>query len=68
MNPGDLYRWRVGHHTGRAIAIAMAKQAACKGALAIADLTDWTEDAGTLAAVDQLAKRLRRNNCYRAGY
>jgi hypothetical protein len=70
VNPDDLYRWRIGHHTGLAVAVAMSEENALAGAAAVADLTDWTQaaDASASTAGTELAKRLRRNGCYRAGY
>jgi hypothetical protein len=70
VNPDDLYRWRIGHHTGCAVAIAMSEDNALAGATAIADLADWTQGADVSASMSraELAKRLRRNDCYRAGY
>jgi hypothetical protein len=70
VNPGDPYRWRIGHHTGRAIATAISKQNAIAGAAAIAGLADWAQLADFPASTtgSELAARLRRSNCYRAGY
>lgn len=70
VNSGDLYRWRVGHHTGHAIAVAMTETNARAGATAIANLADWTQGVDVSASVKsaELAQRLRRKKCYRAGY
>lgn len=71
VNYEDPYRWRIGHHTGLAIAIATTKDEARAGAEAIADLTDWTKDADAIVTSlpgIELKKRLRRKRCYRAGY
>jgi hypothetical protein len=70
VNPGDVYRWRIGHHTGRALAVAAGRADALAGAAAVADLADWTRGADVLACVPaaELARRLKRQRCYRAGY
>lgn len=70
VNPDDLYRWRIGHQTGLAVAVAMSEANALAGAAAIADLADWTQGAGVSASLagTWLARRLRRSKCYRAGY
>jgi hypothetical protein len=70
VNPDDLCRWRIGHHTGLAIATAMTEANALDGATAIEDLTDWTQGTDVSTSVEgaELARRLRRKKCYRAGY
>lgn len=70
VNSADPYRWRIGHHTGLAIAIAISEQNALAGAAAIADLTDWTQGANVSQSLTgaELGKRLKRSKCYRAGY
>ena len=70
VNPDDLYRWRIGHHTGVAVAVAMSEENALAGAAAVADLTDWTQaaDVSASTAGAELARRLGRSGCYRAGY
>lgn len=70
---GDFYRWRIGHHSGAAVAIAETEACALRGAGQIADLADWTQDLDTAKAAlsgraGELAKRLARARCYRAGY
>jgi len=72
-----FYRWRIGHHGGQAIAIADTEIQAIRGAVAIADVTDWRADTTTvraaLAALSQkdreaMRARLRGRRCYPAGY
>ena len=45
----DPARWRIGHHEGLAIAEAMTRENALKGAaILVASGIDWTQDADTL--------------------
>jgi hypothetical protein len=46
--PNELNPWRVGHHSGLAIAVAMYEDDAIRGAQKIADLADWTLPAEVL--------------------
>ncbi|MEU2076610.1 hypothetical protein [Streptomyces sp. NPDC013489] len=69
----DTYRWRIGHHSGVAVAIAKTEAHAVRGAREVADLADWTQDMDTVVAAfsgrsGELASRLERARCYRAGY
>ncbi|MEU9754358.1 hypothetical protein AB0D90_14630 [Streptomyces althioticus] len=68
VNIEDPYRWRIGHHTGLAIGIAMSKEDAIAGAAALADLADWTQNGVPAPSGRAVARRLRRHRCYRAGY
>ncbi|MFJ9037905.1 hypothetical protein ACIRF8_15095 [Streptomyces sp. NPDC102406] len=44
-------RWRIGHHSGLAIAEAVTRENALKGAAILADTgIDWTRDADTIKA------------------
>lgn len=72
-----FYRWRIGHHGGNAIAISDSEIQAIRGAVAIADITDWQADIATVqAALHAMTKkdreamfaRLRGRRCYPAGY
>ncbi|WP_030755491.1 hypothetical protein [Streptomyces sp. NRRL F-5135] len=50
--PHNPQRWRIGHKaSGLAIADAMQRENALKGAELLATITDWTQDADTIKAV-----------------
>jgi hypothetical protein len=54
-------RWRIGHHSGLAIAEAMTRENAFKGVAILAESgIDWTQDAGDLkeAISDKIARDL----------
>ncbi|MFD3920217.1 hypothetical protein [Streptomyces sp. NPDC058595] len=73
VNSGDFYRWRIGHHTGLALAIAETEAHALNGANALTGLVDWTRDkAGVADALagrtGEMTTRLKRARCFRAGY
>lgn len=71
VNHGDLYRWRIGHHSGVAVAIAETEAHALKGATELAGLVDWTRDKASVAAAlvgSEMTTRLKRARCARAGY
>ncbi|WP_405944696.1 hypothetical protein [Streptomyces sp. NBC_00932] len=50
MHPSSPHRWRIGHHSGLAIADAMLREDAVKGAELLASLADWTQSADALKA------------------
>ncbi|WP_250291804.1 hypothetical protein [Streptomyces atroolivaceus] len=47
---GAANPWRLGHHSGLALAAFPSKEDALRGAREIADLTDWTRGAGDISA------------------
>lgn len=59
--PNDVHkenprRWRIGHHSGLAVADAMRQEDAVKGAKLLAPLHDWTQDPDTLrTSIDEHA-------------
>lgn len=61
-------RWRLGHHTGFVIAVALSEHEAHAGAHEIAGRADWTQDeAGLRGAVTDLAdlyEDLESVGCY----
>lgn len=51
MHPNSPNRWRIGHETsGLGIADALTREDAVKGAEALGDFADWTQDAASLRA------------------
>ncbi|WP_392750628.1 hypothetical protein [Streptomyces sp. LN590] len=46
--PASPHRWRIGHHSGLAIADAMRHEDIVKGAELLGTLADWTQDATAL--------------------
>ncbi|MGW5123569.1 hypothetical protein ACWEQ7_05810 [Streptomyces sp. NPDC004069] len=71
VNCGDVYRWRIGHHSGVAAAIAETEAHALKGAVVLKGLADWTQDRDSTALAvrgAEVTTRLKRARCYRAGY
>lgn len=48
--PTETYPWRLGHHSGLVVAIAMYEDDIHRGAEKIADLADWTKPADELRA------------------
>lgn len=48
QRPGDLYTWRLGHHSGFVIADFETPAQAQIGARLVAHLTDWTRSAEDL--------------------
>lgn len=51
MHPSSPHRWRIGHHSGLAVADAMTREDAVNTAEVFASLADWTQDADTLRAI-----------------
>lgn len=51
MHPSSPHRWRIGHEkSGLAVADAMTREHAIKGADLFGTLVDWTQDMDTLRA------------------
>lgn len=50
MHPRSLQRWRIGHHSGLAVADSMLREDAVAGAELLGTLADWTRDASELRA------------------
>lgn len=50
MHPASPHRWRIGHHSGLAIADAMRHEDAIAGAELLGTLADWSQDADSLRA------------------
>ncbi|WP_434598278.1 hypothetical protein [Streptomyces sp. A5-4] len=49
VNYGDFYRWRIGHHSGLAVAIAETETHALKGANNLAGLFNDVQQTGQSA-------------------
>jgi hypothetical protein len=51
MHPSSPHRWRIGHDaSGMAVADAMLREDAVRGAELLSTLADWTQDADTVRA------------------
>ena len=50
MHQASPHRWRIGHHSGLAIADALRREDAIRGAELLATLADWTQTADELKA------------------
>lgn len=63
MHPTSPNRWRIGHEaSGLAVADALTREDAVKGAEALGELADWTQDADSLRATinrDEVFTKLR---------
>jgi hypothetical protein len=62
----DWYPWRLGHHSGLIVAVAMYEDDAIRGAQKIADRADWTqdvEDLRTAIDADGLYQDLSWSSC-----
>jgi len=47
-HPESPYLWRLGHHSGLVVAVAMYEDDAIRGAQKIANRADWTQDVEEL--------------------
>ena len=66
VHPASPHRWRIGHHSGLAIADAMRREDAIRGAELLGTLADWTQEAETLrASIDaaDLFAKLSHKDC-----
>ncbi|MFJ9420770.1 hypothetical protein [Streptomyces sp. NPDC101249] len=48
-DPAEI-KWRIGHHSGLVVAVAIFQEDAVRGAQLIAGLADWTQSADELRA------------------
>jgi hypothetical protein len=61
----DTYLWRIGHHSGLAIAKFETRRHAEAAVDMIADFTDWTRTADDLEADDELCRKTQESIDYR---
>lgn len=65
-HPDSPYLWRLGHHSGLVVAVAMYEDDAIRGAQKIADRADWTagvEELRTAIDADGLYTDLSWSSC-----
>lgn len=61
-----VYVWRIGHHSGLVIGVAMYEDDAIRGAHTLADVADWTRSVDDLRAevdVDEVYRLLGWVSC-----
>jgi hypothetical protein len=66
LKANEHYPWRLGHHSGLVIAVAMYEDDAIRGAHKIADMADWTKTADEVRATvdaDEVHLRLAWTSC-----
>ncbi len=71
VEPATAFRWRIGHHTGTAIACALYEADVKRAAKTIADLADWTKSPEELRAevdADELYLLVGRDGCEQPRY
>jgi hypothetical protein len=71
VEPLTGFRWRLGHHTGTAIACALYEADVKRAAETIADLADWTKSPEELRAevdADELYLLVGRDGCEQPRY
>ncbi|MCX4863504.1 MULTISPECIES: hypothetical protein [unclassified Streptomyces] len=70
VNPASPHRWRIGHHSGLAIADSLTREDALRGAELLGEITDWTQDAEALRTsidANDLFAKLSYKNCIAPG-